>query len=110
MSLDIKEGDYLVVGGKDYPIRSCAEWSWIGGTGIKRFLRLMASTKRPPAITAGKRGGAVTYLTNVKCMDLDPLDAELRNRIDIQTPHELLQTVADGGGVFYRLILEDLKR
>lgn len=108
--LDIKEGDYLVVGGKDYPIRSCAEWVWGSGNGMSRFLRVTASTKRAPAITGGKRGEAVTNLTGVKCMNLDPVDPELRNRLELETPHELLQTVANGGGVFYRLILEDLKR
>lgn len=109
MALDIKEGDYLVVGGKDYPIRSCAEWSWIGGTGIKRFLRVTASTKRQPALGSGVYGEMTTKLTDVKCMDLDPVDAELRGRLLLDTPHELLQTVADGNGVFYQLILEDLK-
>lgn len=109
MALDIKEGDYLVVGGKDYPIRSCAEWAWGSGNGMSRFLRVTASTKRQPALGGGVYGEMTTKLTNVKCMPLDPVDAELRNRLLLDTPHELLQTIADGGGVFYRLILEDLK-
>jgi len=25
---DVREGDYLTVNGRDYPIRSCAEWDW----------------------------------------------------------------------------------
>jgi len=110
MALDIKEGDYLIVGGSEYPIRSCAEWAWTGGNGIKSLLRVTASTKRQPAISSGKRGTPVTKLTGVKCTPLDPVDPELRNRLELDTPHELLQTIADGSGVFYRLILEDLKR
>ena len=27
-SVDVKEGDILVVATKEYPIRSCAEWDW----------------------------------------------------------------------------------
>jgi len=26
--LDIREGDYLTVGGVDYPIRACEDWTW----------------------------------------------------------------------------------
>jgi hypothetical protein len=29
-SPDVREGDVLVTGGKEYPIRSCAEWDWMG--------------------------------------------------------------------------------
>lgn len=31
---DIAEGDYLVVGGKAYPIRSCADWKWRNETFV----------------------------------------------------------------------------
>ena len=27
-AVDVREGDVLVVDGKEYPIRSCAEWTW----------------------------------------------------------------------------------
>lgn len=113
MALDIKEGDYLVVGASEYPIRACEAWAWYGGTGIKKLLRVTASTKRQPAISGGKRGVGATKLTGVRCTPLDPLNRlspDILNRIELQTPNELLQTFADGDGVFYRLILEDLKR
>lgn len=110
MALDITSGDYLVVANKEYPIRSIAEWDWSGGNGIKRMLSVTATTKRPTSLGAGKRGDLATNLRCVKCMPLDPVDPELRKRLDLNTPHELLQTIADGGAVFYRLILEDLKR
>ena len=33
--LDVREGDFLVVGGREYPVRSCAEWTdWRGGRGM----------------------------------------------------------------------------
>lgn len=113
MALDIKEGDYLVVGSKEYPIRFCEEWAWNGGNGIRRMLRVTASTKRQPAIVDGKRGTPVTKLSCVKCTPLDSINQyspDIRNRRELDTPHELLQTVVDGGDVFYQLYLEDLKR
>jgi hypothetical protein len=115
MSLDIKEGDVLVVGANEYPIRSCAEWSWRYSRTFRRMATVTASTKRNPALVSGKRGAPVANLTGVKCTPLDPVDPELAvklrsGRSDLGTPHELLVTFVDGGNVFYRLVLEDLKR
>ena len=110
MSLDIKEGDVLVVGANEYPIRSCAEWSWRYSRSFRRMATVTASTKRNPALVSGKRGAPVANLTGVKCTPLDPISAELANRLELETPHELLVAFADGGNVFYRLVLEDLKR
>ena len=114
MALDIREGDYLVVGAKEYPIRACQEWAWTrqGAGGIRRFATLTASTKRQPVVTDGKRGTPVTKLTCVKHTPLDPIQTtpEIRERLDLQTPHELLETYVNGGDVFYRLVLEDLKK
>lgn len=112
MALDIREGDYLVVGGKEYPIRACQEWVWNRGTGIRRFATVTATTKRQPVITDGKRGAPTTNLTGVKCTPLDPIQVtpEIRERFDLKTPHELLETFVDGTDTFYRLVLEDLKK
>jgi hypothetical protein len=105
---------------------------------MRRFLTETASTKRPPAISSGKRGTPATKISSLKCTPLDPVDPELRQRLAINTPHELLQTFVNGGldilegdflvygatdypirscaewkwrgVVFQRLILEDLKR
>lgn len=56
-----------------------------------------ASTKRPPAISSGIRGAATTNLSSLSCLPLDPVDAELRARVAIDTPHELLQTFVQDG-------------
>jgi hypothetical protein len=96
-----------------------------------------ASTKRAPAISDGKRGEAVTNIASLKCFPLDPVDPEIRQRLGLNTPHEILQTftqsnldikvgdvlvvstreypikaVSDwsfGVGDYLHLILEDLK-
>jgi hypothetical protein len=110
VALDIREGDLYVVGSREYPIRSCAEWSWRYGRAMRRLLQVTASTKRSPAIAGGKRGAPATNLTGVRSTPLDPVSPELAQRLALDTPHELLQTFVDGGDTFYELILEDLKR
>lgn len=113
MALDIKEGDYLVVGSREYPIRACQEWAWPSGRGgIRLLLRLTVSTKRQPALVDGKRGAPATLLTGVRCTPLDPIQVtpEIRERLDLRTPHEALETFVDGKDTYYRLVLEDLKK
>ncbi len=112
MALDIREGDILTVGGNEYPIRSCSEWTHRPGSTVamRRMCSVTAGTKRQPAIAAGKRGAPSANLSGVKCTPLDPADPDVVQRLALNTPHELLQTVADGDGTFYRLIVEDLKR
>lgn len=110
MALDIREGDVLVVSSVEYPIRSCAEWAYRYGHGMSRLTTETASTKRAPAIASGKRGTPSTNLTGLSCTPLDPVDAEIRQRFGLETPHELLQTFVDGGTTFYHLVIEDLKR
>ena len=65
--------------------------------GFTRFATVSASTKRPPAISSGKRGAPVEKLASLACLPLDPVDAELRQRLGIDTPHEVLQTFTQNG-------------
>lgn len=64
---------------------------------FSRLAGVTASTKRTPAIAGGKRGVAATQIASLSCTPLDPLDAEIRQRLALDTPHELLQTVVDDG-------------
>lgn len=111
MALDIREGDLLVVSGEEYPIRSCAGWKWkYARRGARRLMTETATTKRAPSVVNGKRGAPSTYLTGLPCMPLDPVDPEVRQRMALETPHEILQTTIDGGDYFYVVYLEELKR
>lgn len=103
-----------------------------------RFLTVSASTKRRPAVSAGKVGAATTYLASLMIAPLAPIDADLQQRLALETPHELQQSICDGskdvkegdvlvvatveypikacedwgpirGRSFKRLVLEDLK-
>ena len=66
---------------------------------MTRFLTVTASTKRAPTIAGGKRGAAAAKITTLKCTPLDPLDSalssDLRQRLALNTPHELLQTFVE---------------
>jgi hypothetical protein len=111
--MNIREGDFLVIGSNEYPIRSVGEWSSLRLTSTKAFQKqatVSASTKRSPAIASGKRGTPATLLTGLSCTPLDPVDPEISRRLGLDTPHELLQTfLADSTG-FVVLIVEELKR
>jgi len=61
-----------------------------------RLATVTASTKRSPALADGKRGAPTTNLPSLSCTPLDPVDPELRQRLQLDTPHELLQTFIDG--------------
>lgn len=112
MALDITNGDILVVAGREYPIRSVAFWEGpILAFGFGFMATKTASTKRSPAISGGKVGTPVTQEANITCTPLDPVDPEIRQRLALDTPHEVLQTfVPDGSNGFFHLVLEELKR
>lgn len=61
-----------------------------------RLAVVSCSTKRSPTPSGGKVGAPTTYLTGLHCTPLDPVDPELRHRLGIETPHELLQAFLQG--------------
>lgn len=109
--LDIREGDLFCSGGEEYPIHSVAQWNMpFVSQSFEKMATVEASTKRSPDVVGGKRGTPQTKLINLWCMPLDPVDPALRQRMAINTPHELLQTIVADGTGFCHLILESLKR
>ncbi len=62
-----------------------------------RFATVTASTKRPPAKASGKRGSPAENIASLKCLPLDPVDAEIRVRFGLEGPMELRQTFVQGG-------------
>jgi len=64
-------------------------------TSFDRLLRVTCSTKRPPALSGGKRGAAVASLTGQPCTRLYPVTAEIALRAGLQTPHEVQQVFMD---------------
>ena len=63
-----------------------------------KLLTQAAATKRPPAVTGdGLRGAAVTNLASLTCTPLTPVSGELAVRSGVKAPHEVKQTMCDGG-------------
>ena len=61
-----------------------------------RMANVVASTKRSPALSLGKRGSPTVYLASLSVTPIDPLDPNLRNRLALESPHELLQSFVGG--------------
>lgn len=65
----------------------------------RSFTKMMsvttATTKRLPAVASGLIGAPVANVASMTCLPLDPVDPELRARLALDTPHELLQTFTD---------------
>ena len=110
MALDILPGDFLVVGSDEYPIRAVEDWS-THGLGTSNAFALMASvsctTKRPPAVSGGKRGVPVTNLTGLKSTPLDRVQPEFTAQVPSATPYDTLQAFISDGTDYSRLILDN---
>ena len=65
----------------------------MSSASFNRLARLAASTKRPPAIAGGRRAAPGVHLADLRVLPLEPVDAELRERLALGSAHELLQTV-----------------
>ena len=63
---------------------------------FSRLATETASTKRPPAISGNKRGVPVTNISSLSCTPLDPVQPDLKARMGLNSPHELLQTFVTG--------------
>ena len=108
MTLDIAAGDILVVSSIEYPIRAVAAQAFrvdVGAT-FPILATVTASTKRPPAMSGGKRGAPATSIASMKITPLDTVNAETAMRAGLDTPMNLLQTFCDGG--WLQLIVERL--
>jgi hypothetical protein len=64
---------------------------------FQKMATLTISTKRPPSIVDGKRGVPAENLSGVKALPLDPVDPEVRIRLELDTPYEVLQTMVEDG-------------
>lgn len=114
MSLDIKQGDVLVYGGRDYPIQKCNPWSDPNTPDIamKIICNLTASTKRAPSPNASKvRTSPVECLASIKISPIDPPSFATQQSIILQgsqAPANLRECFVDGGDTFYHLIVQEL--
>jgi len=64
---------------------------------FEKLATVTASTKRSSVSGAGQRGARSENISSLSCTPLVPVDATLRASLQLDTPHELLQTFVDGG-------------
>lgn len=64
-------------------------------SGFGRLATVSASTKRA-GFSSGRRSAPVENIDSLDVTPLDPVSAELAQRLALDTPHELLQTFAEG--------------
>jgi hypothetical protein len=113
-TLVIRRGDLLVTSsGEAYHIRDLERYRYDPGStpSIQSMTVETVSVKRNPAILNGKRGEpqAVAGLEAVKCTPFDSLPGEMHlggQGLIGGLPSEFLETVIDGGDVYYYAVLE----
>lgn len=64
-------------------------------TSFGRTATIPASTKRA-TISGGKRGDPVTLIDSLYCTPLDPPRQETLQRVNLDSPYELLETFTHG--------------
>lgn len=66
---------------------------------FRHLARVPFTTQRPPAQSGGKRGNPVNHLTDpmLRCTPLDPVDLEVRQRLNLPVGRTFLKTFVDQG-------------
>jgi len=109
MTLLVETGHVLVVGTKEYPIIHAEKWTLgqrISGTFARRATLIVSLKKET---FAGGKGSESTYATDIQAMPLDPDDAQIKQTLGLDTPHQLKETYIQDEDEYARLIVEDLK-
>ncbi len=108
--IDIKRGDYLIVGTKQHAIRE-VEWWDLANADTPAFVKIATvacSTKRA-VFTNSKRetiANASVNLTGLMCTPFDVISSDLALRLDLQTLHTLRQTQISNSTGYKILVLE----
>ncbi len=61
-----------------------------------RMATSTAATKRPATMSGGIRAAPVANLSSIACTPLDPVDAEVRQRIGLEGPHTVFESFVEG--------------
>lgn len=108
--IDIKEGDILMVAGVEYPVQSVGDYTNFPiSPSFRKLASVTASTRRIPPMSGGKTSSPVEYLTGLKILPLAPIEAELRERLELSTPYELARTYAADEEGYIEVTVEILK-
>lgn len=64
-------------------------------SSLARLATVSASTKRA-TFSSGRRSAPTEQISSLDVTPLDPVSAELAQRLGLDTPHEVLQTFCEG--------------
>ncbi len=109
--LDIKNGDLLVAGASEYPIRSRAFYPNSQGVAGMMFsdAYIPCSTKRARVDGSGDEIKLDPSL-GLTCTPLWPADPQKTATVVLDTPVTLLQTYLPDTDGFFELLVEELQR
>jgi len=108
--IDIKKGDYLVVGSNQYAIREVEWWDMEGANtpAIQKIATVACSVKRL-AFVNNKResvSNASVHITGLLCSPFDVISANLAMRLDLSTLHTLRYTQISNDTGYKILVVE----
>lgn len=105
MSLNIRDGDELTIDGKTYPIARAPKWEGAKMNTIAFRRRLIHDC----VVTRSVKGSKSTVFTG-KCTAFDPVEPDLKRRMQIESPFTVKQTFIADSGEFVQLFVEDIVR
>lgn len=105
--LDITFGDWLTVGGVDYPVQGVEHWPMAEHPSLTALATLTASTKRA-VTTGGTQAAAAAKLANLACTPLYPVSDGLLSRPNLDTPYRDLETYVIGGDEVARVVVQSV--
>lgn len=113
MTLDIKSGDFLVIGSKSYPIKKANSWTMDDGdnASFEALSTVSCSIQRSPAEDVNMLiGPAVDHLTGKTCIPLAPIGDQLARDTGLESVVGIYQTfIADADG-YVHLLVQDSER
>ena len=97
MNLDVRLDDEIVVGTEAFNLVGLERLPMATAAAFLEMMTLTIETRRAPEVDAeGKRGEAITYLTNVRSTPLLPVTGRVELRPTMQTPVQVLELYLDG--------------
>lgn len=111
--IDIREGNILVIGAVEYPIKTVDAYATtrLNTRAFARMATVTASIKR-----SGESGNLRTapenWLTGLKCTPLDPVRIRPNAIVTevLNSPAKMLQTFITDGDGFVKLEVENIKQ
>ncbi len=108
--IDIKHGDYLIVGTNEYAIKQVEWWDMVNADtpAFKKLATVACSTKRQVFANSKRETvtNATVNLSGLFCTAFDVISSNLAMRLDLKTLTTLRQTQISNSTGYIILVLE----